>query len=47
MGNYVDGCAKDGGCRKSTEFTDARTFGKRRETLKVNKPVNVTKSPMA
>ena len=28
MGNYVDGCSKDG-CRK-VEFNDARTFGKRR-----------------
>ena len=28
MGNYADGCSKDG-CRKA-EFTDARTFGKRR-----------------
>ena len=28
MGNYVDGCSKEG-CRK-TEFSDARTFGKRR-----------------
>ena len=31
MGNYADGCSKDG-CRRA-EFNDAKTFGKRRSEM--------------
>lgn len=49
MGNYVDGCSKDGGCRRSTDdFRDAATFGKRRTDVRLTKaksgPLNSTKN---
>ena len=53
MGNYVDGCSKETGCRRTNEqFTDARTFGKRRQEMRTSArgagvargPMNVTRS---
>ena len=37
MGNYVDGCSKEKGCSRSSEFSDAKTFGKRRQEMKREK----------
>ena len=43
----MDGCSKETSCRRTNEqFTDARTFGKRRQEIRASTrgPLNVTRS---